>query len=93
MGWNGVQFQAQARILLFATTSTTALDPTQPPMQWVLQAISPGIRWLAHDHSPLYHSKAKNVWSNASTHPYIFMIWCLIKHRDNFNLLLSNREL
>jgi hypothetical protein len=31
-------------------------------------------------------SKSKNVWSCTSTPPYVFMAWCLVKHRD-FTLL------
>jgi len=29
-------------------------------------------------------SEVKNVWSYTSILPYVFMVWCLIKHRDNF---------
>jgi len=25
------------------------------------------------------------MWSYTSTHPYVFMVWQLVKHRDNFN--------
>jgi len=28
--------------------------------------------------------RSKNVWNNASTPQYVFMAWCLVKHRDNF---------
>jgi len=36
------------------------------------------------DHSPPSHVKVKNVLSYTSTTPYIFMAWCLVKHRDNW---------
>jgi hypothetical protein len=31
-------------ILLYTTTSRTALEPTQPPIQWVLGALSLGVK-------------------------------------------------
>jgi len=36
------------------------------------------------DHSPLPWAKVKNVWSYTSTPPHVFMMCCLVKHRDNF---------
>jgi hypothetical protein len=38
----------------FLTSSRPALGPTQPPIQWVLGALSPGIKqkWREADHSP-----------------------------------------
>jgi hypothetical protein len=38
----------------FAIASRPALGPTQPPIQWVQGALSPGIKWPGHevDHSP-----------------------------------------
>jgi hypothetical protein len=30
------------------------------------------------------------VWRHTSTPPYIFMVWCLVKHRDNFTFTLHN---
>jgi hypothetical protein len=32
-------------ILLFATASIPALGPTQPPIQWVPRALTPGVKW------------------------------------------------
>jgi hypothetical protein len=46
----------------------------------------PGIKQLGHeDHSPLSSAKVKNAWSYTSTPQYVFMAWCLVKHRDKFN--------
>jgi len=36
------------------------------------------------DHSPISSAEIKNGWSYASTTPYAFTPWCLVKHRDNF---------
>jgi hypothetical protein len=33
------------------------------------------------DHSPPSSAQVKNAWSYTSTPQYIFMAWCLIKHR------------
>jgi hypothetical protein len=41
-------------ILLFTTASRMALEPTQPPIQWVPGALSLGVKLLGRedDHSP-----------------------------------------
>jgi hypothetical protein len=39
------------------------------------------------DHSPPSSVEVKNAWSYTSTPQYIFMAWCLVKHRDNFTFL------
>jgi hypothetical protein len=38
------------------------------------------------DHSPPSSAEVKNAWSYTSTPQYVFMEWCLVKHRDNFTL-------
>jgi hypothetical protein len=35
--------------------------------------------------SPLCSAEVNNVWSYTSTSQYVFMAWCLVKHRDNCN--------
>jgi len=37
------------------------------------------------DHLPPYSVEVKNAWSYTSTPPYIFMAWCLIKHRTHLH--------
>jgi len=32
--------------------------------------------------------RSKNVWSYAFTPQYVLMVWCLVKHRDNFTFYL-----
>jgi len=41
--------------------SRTALEPTQPPMQWILGALPLGLKWPGHeaDHSPPSSAEAK----------------------------------
>jgi len=45
-----------------------------------------GVKWLEHEtgHSLPYNAEVKNAWSHTSTPSYVFMIWCLLKHRGNF---------
>jgi hypothetical protein len=40
------------------------------------------------DHSPPSSAEVNNAWSYTSTPQYIFMAWCLVKHRDNFTFTL-----
>jgi hypothetical protein len=54
-GW-GLEMWQGLGIFLF-TTSRPALGPTQPPIQWVLGAISLGVKWQGmklYLHSPIY---------------------------------------
>jgi hypothetical protein len=71
---------------LFTTASRTALGPTQPPNQWVPGASSLRLKRpvCEADHSLPYSAELKNAWSYTSTPQYVFMAWCLVKHRDNF---------
>jgi len=38
------------------------------------------------DHTPPSIAEVKNAWKYTSSPQYIFMAWCLVKHRDNFYL-------
>jgi hypothetical protein len=46
-----------------------ALGPTQPPIQWVLGALSLGVKRPGReaDHSPPSSAEDKNAWSYIST--------------------------
>jgi hypothetical protein len=74
-----------------AFTARTALGPTQPPIQWVLEALSLGVKRPRREanHSPPSSAKVKNAWSYTSTSQYVFMAWCLVKHRDNFTFTFT----
>jgi len=41
------------------------------------------------DHSPPSSTEVKNTWRYTSTPQYVFMAWCLVKHRDSFTFYLS----
>jgi hypothetical protein len=61
--------------LLFSTSSTLDLGPTQPPIQWVPGALSPAVRRPGReaDHSPAASAEVKKMWIYRSTPPYAFM--------------------
>jgi hypothetical protein len=66
-------------IFLFTTASRTALGPTQ-------RGLSLGVKRQGReaDHSPPPSAQVK---MRGAIHPlpqYVFMSWCLVKHRDNF---------
>jgi len=41
------------------------------------------------DHSTPSSTEVKDEWSYISTPQYVFMVWCLIKLRDNFTFYLT----
>jgi len=79
-------------IFLFTIMSITALEPTQPPIQWVPGTLSLGLKRPCVNLTTHLHlvPSLKNDWSSTSTPQYAFMAWCLVKkkkHRDNSNFL------
>jgi hypothetical protein len=58
-----------------ATASRRALGSTQPPIQWVPEALSLGVKRPGReaDHSPPASTKVKKMWVYTSTAPYAFM--------------------
>jgi hypothetical protein len=95
MGWTigvlGFDSRRELGIFLFTTASGTALGPTQPPIQWVTGAVSLGVKRPGReaDHSPPSSAEIKNAWNYTSTPQYAFMVWCLVKHRDNFTFTFT----
>jgi len=70
-------------ILLSATESRPAVEPTQPLFNGYLSFLSAGIKrtGFEDDHSPPVSAKFKNAWNYAFTPPCVFMTWCLTKQR------------
>jgi hypothetical protein len=60
------------------------------PAQWVPWAVSSAIKWPAREagHSLLFCAEFRNDGAILPP-PYIFMTWCLIKHRNNFTYYLN----
>jgi hypothetical protein len=54
---------------LFSKSSRPALRSTQPPIQWVPGALSPGVKWPRRevDHSPPTSAEVKKIWIYTST--------------------------
>jgi hypothetical protein len=82
----------KGRIFLFFTPSKPALGPTQPPIQCVPVALSPGVKWQGHeaDYSP--PSSAEVKYDRAILPLLRTSSWhCaqLINHSDNFTFLFN----
>jgi hypothetical protein len=72
-GW--ISSPCRVTNFLFSSSSRLALESTQPPIQWVLGALSPGVKWPRReaDHSPPTRAEVKKMWIYTSTPPYAFM--------------------
>jgi hypothetical protein len=62
-------------IVAMHLTYKSALGYTQPPIQWVQRALSPGVKRQGRkaDHSPLANAEVKKMCIYTSTLPYAFM--------------------
>jgi hypothetical protein len=69
----GVRVPIGARI--FSTASRPAQGPIRPPIQWVREALSPGVKRQRReaDHSPSTSGEVKKMWIYTPTTPYAFM--------------------
>jgi hypothetical protein len=76
--------QGQEFSLLQVVQTSPGAHPASYPM--IPGALSPGVERPGHkaDHSPPASAEVKKMWLYTSTPPYAFMVWCLIKHRDDF---------
>jgi hypothetical protein len=56
-------------------SSRPVLRPTQPPIQWLMGTLSPGVRWpwCECDHSPPTSAEVKKTWIYTSTIAYAFV--------------------
>jgi hypothetical protein len=67
---------------LLSTASRLLLGLTQPPIQWMPEALSPRTKQQWRD---------QEWWNYTATPPYVFMTWCFIKHRGSFTFHLKLR--
>jgi hypothetical protein len=58
---------------LFSTSSRPALGSTQPPIQWVRGALSPGIERSGCEADNSSPTSVKKMWIYTSSPPYSFM--------------------
>jgi hypothetical protein len=77
---NSLSYITQLHSFIFFTSSRPAVGTYQPPTQWIPGILSPGVKRQVHegDHSPPAIAEVKKTWICTSTHPYVFMPWCLI---------------
>jgi hypothetical protein len=61
---------------LFSTSSRPVLGLTQPPIQWVTGALSPGVKRPGResDYSPPTSVEVKKTLISTSTSPYAFVV-------------------
>jgi hypothetical protein len=81
---------------LFSISSIPAVGSTQPHIQWVPGALSPGVKRPEHetDHSPKASTEVKKMWKYTSTpHTPSWLSAYLVKHRDNFTLRMLRKKL
>jgi hypothetical protein len=66
---------ARVKNFLFSTLSRSALGFTQPPIQRVPGALSPGVKRPGReaDHSPPASAEVKKMWVYTFTPPYVYM--------------------
>jgi hypothetical protein len=59
----------KGKVFLLSTSSRPVLGPTQPSIQWVPGALSPGVKRPGHeaDHSPPTSVEVKKTWIYTST--------------------------
>jgi hypothetical protein len=98
MGWTigvlGFDYRWGLRIFLFTTTFRVPLGPTQSPIQWVPEALSLGVNRRGVELTTHLHLVPRSRIRGAipPLPQYVFMAWCLVKHRDNFTFTLSTSK-
>jgi len=62
-----------------------------PLMQQSPRAISAEVKRAGReaDHIISTSVEGKNAWSYTTIPPYYFMVWCSVKHKENFYRLLE----
>jgi len=85
-GRPGFDSRQKQKFHLFSTSSRPTLGPTQPPTQWVPRSHSLGVKRLRRETDGWHPASAevRYAWRYTSIPQYMFVVWCLVKHRDNF---------
>jgi hypothetical protein len=94
MGVLGFDSRRGLGIFPFTTVSRTALEPTQPPIQWAPGALSLEVKRPEReaDHSPPSSAESRMRGAIPPLPQYIFMALCSVKHRDNFTFTFMYRS-
>jgi hypothetical protein len=66
---------SRVKILILSMLPRPVLGPTQPSVQWVLEAFSPGVERPEREayHSHPTSAEVKSTWIHTSTPPYALM--------------------
>jgi hypothetical protein len=88
----GVQFPARARHLSLLYNGKTVFGVLPAFCSVGTGALSPDVKRQGPEagHPLPSSSEFKNEWSYASVPSYIFMVWCLIRHKDDVTFLNCN---
>jgi hypothetical protein len=78
----GVRFLTEARDFSLFHSVQTNLASIQPPIQWVMGALFPGVKWQGREtyRSPPSSREVKNGAAISPLPPYVFMARCLINY-------------
>jgi hypothetical protein len=89
VGWSGFDSWQSKKRLLYSTASRPILQPTQPPIQWVLDALSQGLKLPERevDYSPPSSAEVKNVATISPLPPKIFTRKFIIISQKPTNVL------
>jgi hypothetical protein len=70
-----VRVSVTAKTILLSMSSRPVLEPTQTPVQWVVGALSEGVKRPGRkvEHSPPINAEVKYMWLYTSTTQYVFM--------------------
>jgi hypothetical protein len=87
---SGLDFRQVRDICLHSTASRPTLRSTQPPIQWMQAFFPRGLKRSGHEaeHSPPSSIEVK-IGAVISPVPYVFMVWCFIKHCFFFHFALQ----
>jgi hypothetical protein len=80
-------------IFLFTTASRPALGPIQPPIQWIQESLSLGVKLPGReaDHSLPSSAELNNAWSYTSITPHAFEVLCSVIKKQWYNLNADGR--
>jgi hypothetical protein len=90
-GQPGFDSQQSQRFFLLATMSQTSSRVHPTSYQMSTRVFSLGVKQpeCEANNSPLCTAEIKNEWSCTSIPSYVFMVWYLVKHRDNFIFMIT----
>jgi hypothetical protein len=97
-GWR-VWCLTGAEIFLFATTSRSALGLTQPSIQWLLGALSLGVKQLKHESGHVHISLRLRMHGSMPQFSHVYLIkhktaslfftFSAMRHVDQWNFIFS----